>query len=435
MFSSFLFVILIFTKFIYSCRFLKPTKPAQTSPSPGVLPTPNDEYLAPNVSAAQGSVTRGYNSTNGGKSGVSDQVLDYTTALTLTVAIGLSLLVLNIILFAALLYRKDRNSVIQKMKYDSVSAQPLCTVDSGIRPATSTHENISTSGKDGSGSCSSTNIQCTELHTFPTPPDIGDRNTEVTFHSSNSLHSLLNQPTSQFIPPPPLLATTPPTPPTGSIPSENIEVETCTSAGCFTDVNTGYPEIVNGVTFTDTIGHGYVQSSTYQGVLYNNGQQCKESGICPVSTESCSYPPASHCQPLYCTGQYSSNISQYSSTTEQYSSSPSQYSGSHCQYPGTGTNSCSGNTVSGNVKHFSGTSSAKQTAPQYTAEQFYRDTYSPDTTNSSRTNIARSATLSRQTSTSSNSSVTRNPQPPPRTSTLPAYATLPRHETKDKENM
>ncbi|ROT65219.1 putative neuroligin-4, X-linked-like [Penaeus vannamei] len=142
-------------------------------------------------SAAQGSPVNGSSRPSAG------QFLDYTTALTLTVAIGLSLLVLNAILFAALIYRRDRNSLGPKMKYDSASAQPLCTVDSGVR-SVSTHEALASPSKDGKSACS-VDLQCTELHTFPTPPDIGDRNTEVTFHTSNSMHSLLSQPTSHDV--------------------------------------------------------------------------------------------------------------------------------------------------------------------------------------------------------------------------------------------
>nr|XP_027228657.1 neuroligin-4, X-linked-like [Penaeus vannamei] len=218
-------------------RFLHTTKtPATTAAT--ALPTPSDEYLPPNVSAAQGSPVNGSSRPSAG------QFLDYTTALTLTVAIGLSLLVLNAILFAALIYRRDRNSLGPKMKYDSASAQPLCTVDSGVR-SVSTHEALASPSKDGKSACS-VDLQCTELHTFPTPPDIGDRNTEVTFHTSNSMHSLLSQPTSQFIPPPPLLATTPPTPPV-STHADVLETGACAGARCYSDVSNGqYPDMVNG---------------------------------------------------------------------------------------------------------------------------------------------------------------------------------------------
>ncbi|CAL4063731.1 unnamed protein product, partial [Meganyctiphanes norvegica] len=48
-------------------RFLQTTKEPSTTPLP-VLPSPRDEYWAPNVSAAQGSINRNVNDTlvNGG---------------------------------------------------------------------------------------------------------------------------------------------------------------------------------------------------------------------------------------------------------------------------------------------------------------------------------------------------------------------------------
>ena len=429
-------------------RFLKPTKPP-TSSLPPVLPTPHDEYLAPNVSAAHGSGTRGFNVSDNSSSGITDHVIDYTTALTLTVAIGLSLLVLNIILFAALLYKKDRNSTMQKMKYDSVSVQPLCTVDSGIsRANTSVHESITNSGKDAHGSCSTADIQCTELHTFPTPPDIGDRNTEVTFHSTNSLHSLLNQPTSQFIPPPPLLATTPPTPTIGEMHTNILESEACSSSGCV-PVTNGYSEIVNGTTFSDSLGYVYSQNTIYQGgVLYNNKEQiCTDVITCPVSLDTCSYTPTnngSQCQTQKCSGKYSSpNVNQSTSFHESFSNSPTHCStASIYPYSNNSTISSCQAGKSANYQstsqHFSDSSNPKP--PLFSNEQFYKETSnsssSRNVSNSSRSvpSASRSSTLNRQQqqhcSSSPSSTTSRNISASTRST---PYDTLTRQNSKDKE--
>ncbi|XP_064108362.1 neuroligin-1-like [Macrobrachium nipponense] len=381
-------------------RFLHTTKMSPTSPPPA-LPTPSDEYLPPNVSAAQGSVTRHVNgSTDNGPVG---QFLDYTTALTLTVAIGLSLLVLNAILFAALIYRRDRNSLGPKMKYDSASAQPLCTVDSGLR-STSTHEAMSSPAKEVKSTCS-IDLQCTELHTFPTPPDIGDRNTEVTFHTSNSMHSILTQPTSQFIPPPPLLATTPPTPPVGSQLPEGNEPGACGGSRCYSSEggNGQYPDVSAGQ-YPPDVGQypdPYPDISLDQYRAQNNAP-CVESSmpVYPASTTACPYPSQ---HPQYC-GQYPASVSQYSSSTDQYSMSGSQFSSpgapcsaSSCQYSGS-------------------------TAQLPTQAPSYPDDGGPEVVPS---RASRSATLQR------GSSITRKPQPPPRGSTLPSYATLPRQSSKE----
>ncbi|XP_063609414.1 neuroligin 4-like [Penaeus indicus] len=379
-------------------RFLHTTKtPATTAAT--ALPTPSDEYLPPNVSAAQGSPV------NGSSEVVpAGQFLDYTTALTLTVAIGLSLLVLNAILFAALIYRRDRNNLGPKMKYDSASAQPLCTVDSGVR-SVSTHEALASPSKDGKSACS-VDLQCTELHTFPTPPDIGDRNTEVTFHTSNSMHSLLSQPTSQFIPPPPLLATTPPTPPV-STHADVLETGACAGARCYSDVSNGqYPDMVNGQYPADVTQ--YPGERTYPD-QYRVQSQCAGDpplpGYPPTSTSSCPYPPN---HPQYC-GQYPASVSQYSSSTDQYSISGSQFSSPGASCP---ASSCQFSAPGGPCP-----------PPQpasYTEE--------PQEVILPRTN--RSATLQRASSSSSSTS-SRKPQPPPRNSTLPSYATLPRQSSKD----
>ncbi|KAK7071526.1 hypothetical protein SK128_005954 [Halocaridina rubra] len=382
-------------------RFLYTTKMTPT-PSAVPLPTPSDEYLPPNVSAAQGSVTRPVNGSDA--SGPVGQFLDYTTALTLTVAIGLSLLVLNAILFAALIYRRDRNALGSKIKYDSASSQPLCTVDSGLR-SQSTHEAMSSPGKEAKATCS-IDLQCTELHTFPTPPDIGDRNTEVAFHTSNSMHSILSQPTSQFIPPPPLLATTPPTPPVGPHVNDGGESGACGGSRCFSEVSNGqYPDISNTAAYTPDVSQ-YTDNYPDIGMdqyRTTSNVPCIDPSITvyPTTSTSCSYPPQ---LPQYCS-QYSATASQYSSSTDQYSISGSQFSSpggactiSSCQY--------SGSMV------------------QLPSQDHYADE-SQDMI-SSRPN--RSATLQRGTSSSSSS---RKPQPPPRGSTLPSYATLPRQSSKD----
>ncbi|XP_045611935.1 neuroligin-4, X-linked [Procambarus clarkii] len=391
-------------------RFLHTTHVTSTSAAPA-LPTPSDEYLPPNVSAAHGSVTRPVNVSS--EVAPTGQLLDYTTALTLTVAIGLSLLVLNAILFAALIYKRDRNAMGPKIKYDSASAQPLCTVDSGMR-SVSTHEALSSPVKDNKSACN-VDLQCTELHTFPTPPDIGDRNTEVTFHTSNSMHSLLSQPTSQFIPPPPLLATTPPTPPVAGQHGEGgLESGACGGPRCYSDVSNGQYADVGGGQYPPDVGQypseiksGHYPEINLEQYRSSGGGQCVEPSIAvypATSSSSCpSYQPQ-HAQ--YCS-HYSASVSQYSSSTDQYSISGSQFSspGAPC-----GTSTC----------QFS--EPGVQCLPQSSYSDDGQDLMAPRT--------IRSATLQRGSSSSSSSS-SRKPQPPPRGSTLPSYATLPRHSSKD----
>ncbi|CAL4079488.1 unnamed protein product, partial [Meganyctiphanes norvegica] len=227
-------------------RFLKPTRqPPSLRPD---IPTPKNEYLAPNVSAAQGNINKPLEDSSDANTDVSGHLLDYTTALTLTVTIGLSLLVLNAILFAALLYRKDRplNSGT-KLKYDSVSAQPLCIVDSGMQPTTSSNEGLASPDKPQN----STNIdlQYTELRTYPSPPDIGDR-PGATFHGSTSMHSILSQPISQFIPPPPLQAGVPSSSTVGTIHIEGGQQMTNTG---------GHPNLSLGQIVQDGTFHTLIQ--------------------------------------------------------------------------------------------------------------------------------------------------------------------------------
>ncbi|KAK4311753.1 hypothetical protein Pmani_016767 [Petrolisthes manimaculis] len=391
-------------------RFLHPTYSTPTSAPPS-LPTPSDEYLPPNVSAAHGSVPRTANDSLVVRP--KGQFLDYTTALTLTVAIGLSLLVLNAILFAALIYKRDRNSLGPKMKYDSASAQPLCTVDSGIRSVSiSTHEALASPVKEVKPACS-VDLQCTELHTFPTPPDIGDRNTEVTFHTSNSMHSLLSQPTSQFIPPPPLLATSPPTPPiTGQLP-DGPDSGACAGGRCYSETPNGQYTDISTTPFPPDVSQYPVEMNS--GHLpdvsrdqYRGGSsQCPDTNMGvvypPTSTSQCPYPPHSQ----YCT-HYPPSVSQYSSSTDQYSISGSQFSS-----PG-------GAPCSTTTCQFSEPGISCLPKPSYSDEGGEMVVQRP----------TRSATLQRGSSSSSSSS-SRKPQPPPRGSTLPSYATLPRQSSKE----
>lgn len=405
-------------------RFLQPTSNSPTSDIPSPSNIVNG-YLAPNVSAAQGSLNRDANASKINTLEDGGPLLDYTTALTLTVAIGLSLLVLNVILFAALLYKRERTNLGPKMKYDSVSAQPLCTVDSGLRSTPTPHDTLTPPGKEIQSSCSSSDPQCTELHTFPTPPDIGDRNTEVTFHNSSSVHSVLSQPTSQFIPPPPILSTTPPTPPTAALAGEVVEGAACGQSRCFPDVGTG--------SFNDTIPHytsdspsqypielgessyppGIASppkfrpessSSAYHVDQYN--QTCVEIQPCSVTT-SCAYTTTTSQCPSgqYCPTQYTSCVSQYPDTS-------GQFPGSGCQFK------------------------KEQTTGRFYPDSSYSETHqmSPGQSSSGRGSGVRTATLTRQSGSSSGNGTgtsMRKPQPPPRGHALPSYATLPRKNSKE----
>lgn len=401
-------------------RFLHTTTASITS-EPPALPTPSDEYLPPNVSAAHGSGHRPVNRSSEAATGApGGQFLDYTTALTLTVAIGLSLLVLNAILFAALIYKRDRNSLGPKMKYDSASAQPLCTVDSGMR-SVSTHEALSSPVKEGKQACG-VDLQCTELHTFPTPPDIGDRNTEVTFHTSNSMHSLLSQPTSQFIPPPPLLATTPPTPPVSGQLSDGLDGGACSGGRCYPDAPNGqYPDINLPGPFPPDVGQypSDITSSHFPEQYRSNGgggggggnggggggggggSQCGEPNMYPTTS-------ASQCT-QYC-HHYPPSVSQYSSSTDQYSISGSQFSS-----PGA---PCSTSTC-----QFTESGVSCLPKPAYSDDGGQPEGGVGGVGGQPR-GASRSATLQRGSSN-------RKPQPPPRGSTLPAYATLPRQSSKE----
>ncbi|KAF2348903.1 Carboxylesterase type B, partial [Trinorchestia longiramus] len=268
-------------------RFLETTEASLTSPLP-VLPSPRDEFLGPNVSAAHGSDPRHGNLTNKDPNLNRNPLLDYTTALTLTVAIGLSLLVLNVILFAALLYRRDRTQMGAKITYDSVSVQPLCTVDSGLRGGPSTtQESMTPPGKEVMVPCTA-DIQVTELRTFPTPPDIGDRNTEVTSYSSGSggkRHGCSGLQTSQFVPPPPLLTTST----TSSHPTIESEIPS----------TLGSPVMVG-----------------------SSGPPCTAGGTCPLPQQGSSFPPTSggYCPPPPYCNEFP--VSQYS---------PDPFTGSSCQ--------------------------------------------------------------------------------------------------------
>ena len=332
------------TKYFF-LRFLNPSHFPPTSGSIHIN-SPINGYLVPNVSAAHGFPNRDYNRSVSSDHKEGSFLLDYTTALTLTVAIGLSLLVLNVILFAALLYKRERSTIGVKMKYDSISAQPLCTVDSGLHSTPTTRGSITPPLKDLKSSCSTSDQQCTELRTFPTPPDIGDRNTEITSHSSNLMSP---QSISQFIPPPPLLATTPPTPPVDSTLPEVVNADTCTTILSSPENLPHIPEEQKNQYSMESHNLPYSQSFTFVpepcSTLRRSenqesfSQSCSKGSNCPVS--SCSYPVAAYSSSEFCSSQYSG---QCSSSTDSYSTSTKKFSGSPCLISGSGTN--------GNIRFF-----------------------------------------------------------------------------------
>ena len=153
---------------------LDSTDQSFTSPLP-ILPDPHDNFREASFSNNINLIRKNKPS----KDGDSGQKFDYTTALTLTVAIGLSLLVLNIILFGILLYRREKKHQRTKTSYDNLSVQPLCNTDRTVRSSLGCITVDKFQG-DSSAICSRSNMQITELDAFKTPPDIGDRNNEVT---------------------------------------------------------------------------------------------------------------------------------------------------------------------------------------------------------------------------------------------------------------
>lgn len=407
-------------------RFLQPTMYPPTS-KPSSSNTFVNGYLAPNVSAAQGSLDRELNTSKLSNLEKVGSLLDYTTALTLTVAIGLSLLVLNVILFAALLYKRDRTNMVSKMKYDSVSAQPLCTVDSGLRTS-SRHETITPPGKEVQSTCSA-DPQCTELHTFPSPPDIVDRNTEVTFLNNSAMHSILSQPTSQFIPPPPLLSTTTPTL-NVNIGSDDLDETSCVQSRHFPDVGTdsvpdaiAHYSIDSPTQYKDSIGDnkkysGGITSTAYhpedsngrcQIENFTNSNSCLEGSSC-----SSSFPSSgTQCTSVqYCPSQFSTSATQYSKSKEKFTCSTSQFIGSSCHLA----------------------VSSDQSTSRYYTDSSYQESckHSPDQSQGNRGSSSRSSTLTRQSTGNGGNSSTRKPQPPQRTITvMPSYATLPRKDIKE----
>lgn len=433
-------------------RFLEPTEQTFTSPLP-MLPSPRDEYLGPNVSAAHGSKSRHALNITGNNS-EKGPLLDYTTALTLTVAIGLSLLVLNVILFAALLYRRDRNQMGAKITYDSVSVQPLCTVDSGLRSGSSViHESLSSPGKEMITTCSE-DIQVTELHTFPTPPDIGDRNTEVTSYTSVSgskRHGCSGMPTSQFVPPPPLMASTSTASahqtqlegdknlPIGNVIGRNtggVLNSPCTSSACYPE-RTSSPYRSDAGSYSDV----HIPGNTNQNFQVNISSSCNpnsnvtsaiSSGSNVSSINSCSkvgacqmpeqnqnvtnFPssPNTYCPPSQYCNEFP--ISQY--PTERFTNSPIQYIGPSCQF--SNESNCSKFLVDQNQRHSSGTGSILGLRSSDTGANVSQ----------------RSATLTRATPSAGPSTVClqniRKPKPPPRDSSSgPGFATLPRQSSLD----
>ena len=429
---------------------MKPTEHTFTSPLP-ILPNPRDEYLGPNVNAAHGiNVKHQFNDTsrNMGKG----PLLDYTTALTLTVAIGLSLLVLNVILFAALLYRRDRNQITTKINYDSVSVQPLCTVDSGLRAGSvATQDGMTSPGKDII-TCAA-DIQVTELHTFPTPPDIGDRNTEVTSYTSNTgtkRHGCSGMPTSQFVPPPPLQAGT------SSMSTHQTQLDSskvatsvgsvigcssvgvinspCSSNACFSEqTSSSYRQDVSSGHFQDahigsninqnfqvnvSVGNDHnssVETSGTPTAGSNDIPPCTTGGTCQMteqpggstfpSTSSAYCPPSPYCNEF--------PISQYSS--ERFTNSPNQYSGNVCQFAT--ENTCNKFISNQNQRHGTGTILGLRN-PEGGAIIGQR-----------------SSTLTRVNPSSASGTCLQNirkPKPPPRDgSSGTGYSTLPRQSSLD----
>ncbi|CAL4120502.1 unnamed protein product, partial [Meganyctiphanes norvegica] len=202
-------------------RFLQSTQNPLLSGFTTLLST-TDNYYAVVTAVAKTEQDHMNGVSSDEEKGFIGKYLDYSSAITLTIAIGLSLLFLNAVLFLVLIYKWDRHSR-EDSKYDGVVVQPLCTIDNGQM---SSHTPVATPGENRHVPFGTADIMYTELATpgenrhvpyvhadlmytelkqMPTPPDIGDRNSEVQFKKRSSLKKSLAQPTSQFIPPPPLL--------------------------------------------------------------------------------------------------------------------------------------------------------------------------------------------------------------------------------------
>ncbi|CAL4118574.1 unnamed protein product, partial [Meganyctiphanes norvegica] len=174
-------------------------------PTLKILTTKN-KYLAPNISASQDNIKHYSLAVDGRsvplKQGV-HRFLDYKSALTIVVFIGLSLLVLNAILIAVLIYHRDRfASSEQTLQYDQPSSLQVCK--SAIERTTcgdrkNIHLNERTLTRYNP------EIQYTEMKAIPTPPDIISRRMDASFQACNPLESLLSETNSEFNPPAPIL--------------------------------------------------------------------------------------------------------------------------------------------------------------------------------------------------------------------------------------
>ncbi|XP_076056324.1 neuroligin-3-like [Oratosquilla oratoria] len=412
-------------------RFLNASMDIIGTTDSTALLSPVDDFLAPNVSAAQGGVSvhptnesLAAPSTSSSSSSSSLGPFDYTTALSLTVAIGLSLLVLNIIVFAAVVYKRERPSMGPKLKFESSSDQPLCSMETSLRSG-STHETLVTPCKDTQAICN-IDMQCTELQAPSNLPDIGDRNTDVTFNSS--YHTMCTA--SRY--------------PSGVPPPPGTDTQAVGYGGEAAPCMTGEPGQCNTISY-------------YPETVLDPCRQYVEGGIRQISeTEHCSetggsssYPTARHCQErsptLYgkldqcCEGsqavpllaQYtmaspvsregyhtesSPRESYRTDTTSSYHPEPQARDTYHPDASQRESYSISPDpTTMVPISHYP----VRRNSAHFPATQFYV-TPPEDSPKSAATQQLSTATLKRTSSTS-------KPPIPPRTSTLPAYATLPRN--------
>ena len=128
----------------------------------------------------------------------SKERFDYETALTLTILVGLSLLVLNVTLFGILFYRRYRGNT------RSNDSEHLCTNEGGLQYSISqTTGSFTTSRNDLP--IQQADFQVTELESFQEPtPDIVDQNTSTKTILQRNINSELQ--TQQLMPPPPMMA-------------------------------------------------------------------------------------------------------------------------------------------------------------------------------------------------------------------------------------
>ncbi|CAL4111455.1 unnamed protein product, partial [Meganyctiphanes norvegica] len=164
------------------------------------LPTPKNEYLTPNVSAAKGHFDIVPKQPAPERTNVLDpivgDVLDYRSTMTIVVIIGIALLVLNAILIAVLIFRRDRrtSNSVPMAKYDSMAAsassQQCFMVDAAdCDPAAQKNSaaSIATTEQDAH----QTEQQYKDLQRFP--DIIGSKKEELPFHLNTPLHAILTE--------------------------------------------------------------------------------------------------------------------------------------------------------------------------------------------------------------------------------------------------